>query len=406
MSILNKNKKLPIKYIILISLIICIISFLAYRYICLYKFNIDLEEAAKIPHSTWDKKYQDIDIKNQYKVVILTKKGGEYSYAEYFKYSAERMGWKVNIYLDNITGYEHEILAFDPDFILFSEQTRYPNHIKIESHRSKKYLTSFIPYSLKMKQSNKSIINPYTPIKYFLSSIISAHAVLSPNNEVGIFKQIFTKFNKTFNGLGLLCTAPKLENKPAEPKNLMWIGMGWDKFRSSRNYKKFITLLNDNVPMKVYGSYRVFSYLKPHIYDGHIAPGIDNIEAIRKNGIYLLTHSDFHIKASNPSVRLFEATAANAIIISDMNPFTIKNFGDNILYFDQTADAETMYKQVKAHIDWIKENPEEAKSMANRAHKIFLENFTLEKDLIRIAKMHEYILKEEKEMGLSYPLAY
>jgi len=65
-----------------------------------------------------------------------------------------------------------------------------------------------------------------------------------------------------------------------------------------------------------------------------------------------------------------------------------------------------MYKQVKAHYDWIKANPEKAKAMAARAHQIFLEKFTLEKDLVRIAKMHEYVVKQEKEMGLSYPLAY
>ena len=65
-----------------------------------------------------------------------------------------------------------------------------------------------------------------------------------------------------------------------------------------------------------------------------------------------------------------------------------------------------MYKQVKAHIDWIKENPEKARLMAAKAHQIFLDKFTLDKDLIRIAKMHEYILRQEKEMGLKYAPAY
>ena len=49
---------------------------------------------------------------------------------------------------------------------------------------------------------------------------------------------------------------------------------------------------------------------------------------------------------------------------------------------------------------------EKAKAMAARAHQIFLEKFTVERDLVRIAKMHEYILNQEKEMGLRYPLAY
>ena len=65
-----------------------------------------------------------------------------------------------------------------------------------------------------------------------------------------------------------------------------------------------------------------------------------------------------------------------------------------------------MYKQVKNHVDWILENPEKAKAMANKAHQIFLEKFTLEKDLIRIAKMHESILMQEKQMNLKYAPAY
>ena len=198
---------------------------------------------------------------------------------------------------------------------------------------------------------------------------------------------------------------PRVENKPVDPKSLIWGGVGWDKFRSSENYKRFITLLSENFPIKIYGSYRTFSYIH-HAYDGSIPPGMSNIEAIRKNGIYLLTHSEAHIESATPSLRIFEATAANAIVISDKHPFAIEHFGDNFLYFDQNADSETMFRQVKAHMYWIKDHPKEAKKMAARAHQIFLDKFTLDRDLIRIAKMHEYIVEQEKKMRLSYPLKY
>lgn len=36
------------------------------------------------------------------------------------------------------------------------------------------------------------------------------------------------------------------------------------------------------------------------------------------------------------------------------------------------------------------------KEMANRAHQIFLDKFTIEQDLVQIAKMHEYILDRDK----------
>ncbi len=128
--------------------------------------------------------------------------------------------------------------------------------------------------------------------------------------------------------------------------------------------------------------------------------------ALRDNGIYLLSHSEKHIEAKTPTLRVFEAVAANVVVISDMHPFIMEHFGDSFLYFDQNADAQTMYAQVKEHMDWIKAHPEKAKAMAAKAHQIFLDKFTLEKDLIRIAKMHEAILEQEKSMALKYAPAY
>ena len=372
----------------------------------LAEFRKIVDQEGKVPDN-WDEKYKDIKIKNKYKVVFVTNNGGEYSYTEYFKYAAEKIGWEVKIYIDHMHGYEQDILEFDPDFIVFGiyAYDMYKD-MKITAHRSRKYLVNFMPIESLAEQNKVSKEDPYKAIGSFYDLVYMSHGVLTVPDDMAVFKGMFNKLNKPFNGISTLCTAPYIENKPAEPKNLMWIGMGWDKFRSSGSYKEFITLLSDNIPMKVYGSYRVFSYLKPNVYDGYVTPGIDNIKAIQKNGIYLLTHSDLHNAAGNPSVRLFEAAAANAIIISDKNPFTIKYFGDSVLYFDQNAAPKVMYEQVKAHFDWIKANPEKAKAMAARAHKIFLDNFTVDKDLARIARMHEYVLEQEKKMKMSHPLVY
>ncbi len=248
--------------------------------------------------------------------------------------------------------------------------------------------------------------NPYQPTKGFQKLISMVHGVLTIAPELDFYRVMFEKMNKPFNGLRLLPLVPKFYNEPAEPKSLMWLSGGWDKFRSSNNYKKFITYLSENVPMRVYGHYNSSSYLKPYIYGGYIEPGIENIQAIRRNGIYLLTHSNLHFQGGEPNMRGFKAAAANAIVISDKHPFIVENFGDSFLYFDYDADSETMYKQVKAHMDWIKANPEKAKAMAEKAHKIYLEKFTIEADLIRIAKMHETLIMEEKEMNLQYNLGY
>lgn len=405
-----------IKYIIIgVALIVLAIVCVRYGYKFYnhtynqIKFNNALQKAAKISPNEWDVKYQNIPIKDKYKVVIVTNNGGEYSYSEYFKYSAEKMGWEVKIYYHQTLGHEDEILEFDPDFIIFSQFSSNTLDLdtKLNAHHSKKYLLSFSSIGAVINRFKWiSFNNPYNPTGSLEKFMKLTHGVLTIDPRLDFYREIFTRYNKDFNGLQIMPLVPEFENEPAEPKNLMWLSGGWDKFRSSANYKKFIALLSENVPFKVYGHYNSSSYLKPGIYDGYITPGVENINAIRKNGIYLLTHSDEHFKGGEPNMRGFEAAAANAIIISDKHPFIVENFGDSFLYFDYDQDAETMYAQVKAHMDWINQNPEKAKAMAAKAHQIFLDKFTIEKDLIRIAKMHEYVELQVKEMNLSYSLGY
>lgn len=405
---------------LLISLLIISIFYLSNNYKELYKlaiqygdsfykikFNKNLEQASKKNYSIWDDKYQNTSLKDKYKVVVVTNRGGEYSYAEYFKHSAEKIGWEVKVYEENTYGYEEAILAFDPDFILQSLYTNTYLGSKIKNHRSKKYLLLLLSLQSLRDQLNMiSKKDVFTPKNIFETHLASTNAVLTSAKELSIFETIFLNLKKPFNGIRILPLVPRFDNIPAEAKSIFWGGVGWDSYRSSVKYKEFIKLISKNIPIKVYGDFLKFTYLDQNVYGGSVPPGIDNINAIRENGIYLLTHTDTHIESETPSLRIFEAVAANSVVISDMHPFAIENFGDSFLYFDQNADAETMYKQVKAHFDWILANPDKAKAMAERAHQIFLDKFTLEKDLIRISKMHEYIVQEEKKMNLSFSLEY
>ena len=404
------RKKYYIFAIAMFLVVLALLGFYGYKSYYSFKFNIALEQASKISPDVWDVKYESATIKDKYKVVIITNNGGELTYSEYFKYAAEKLGWEVQIYYNQALGNEPEILNFDPDFIIFSQfsETTPDLNTKIIAHRSKKYLLSFSSIDAIRNRfkwiDNK---NPYEATRNFKKFISMVDGILTIAPELDFYRVMFEKLNKPFNGLRILPLVPKFNNEPTEPKSLMWLSGGWDKFRSSDNYKKFITMLSENVPMKVYGHYNSSSYLKPHIYGGYITPGIEQMNAIRSNGIYLLTHSDVHFQGGETNMRGFEATAANTIVISDKHPFIIQNFGDSFLYFDHDKDAETMYKQVKTHIDWIKNHPDEAKAKAARAHQIFLDKFTIEKDLARIAKMHESILEtERKSMDLSYPLGY
>lgn len=395
-----------IKYIIIV-IIIGGVAFFGYNKYYNQKFISAINEASKTPNHYWDDEYKLMKIKNKYKIVIIPVNGGELTYAEYFKYSAERLGWEVKIFNGQTIGHEDEILDFDPDFMIFACYANSFLDSRLNAHRSKKYSLNFV--SVQQLRQNGYISNkdPYRGKGYIKKINDIAHGVMTVADEVDYYNVMFKKLKKPFFGLKLFPLVPRFDNEPAEPKNLMWMAGGWDKFRSSQRYRKFITMLSENVPFRVYGHYNTVSYLKPHTYAGYIKPGIENVNAIRNNGIYLLSHSDFHFQANVPSMKPFEAAAANVIVISDKLPFVVENFGDSFLYFDQDADSEEMYKQVKAHMDWIKEHPNEAKAKAAKAHQIFLDKFTLEKDLVRIAKMHEYaLLQDKKQWDLEYPLGY
>ncbi|MEK6734089.1 MAG: glycosyltransferase [Pseudomonadota bacterium] len=400
---------MKIKSFIVLSLSLLIIFFsykYGYKKLLEYKFEKTLQAASKVDPAIWDEKYQNIKIKDKYKVVFISNNGGEYSYIEYFKYVAEKKGWEVKIYFHQMLGYEKEIIEFDPDFIMMTIHIDPKMSMEIASHRSKKYILELSPLEFLYSNDFINKKHPSKVVDKFNEFLGLADGVLTSAKQIYYYQNLFDKMDKPFNGLRILPLVPDMNYEITEPEYLAWMGGGIDKFRSSGKFKYFIQLLSENIPMRIYGRYRFSAYLPPHIYDGYVPDAMGLFGAIRKNGIYLLTHSAIHTESATPTLRSFEAIAAGSVVISDKHPFIIENFGDNVLYYDQTLSAEEMYNQVKAHFDWIKANPEEAKQKAARAQQIFKEKFSLDNDLERIAKMHEYILMQESEMGLSYPLAY
>ncbi|MEC7839349.1 MAG: glycosyltransferase [Chlamydiota bacterium] len=123
-------------------------------------------------------------------------------------------------------------------------------------------------------------------------------------------------------------------------------------------------------------------------YDGESV-----VRTISEMGVCLVLHSETHLKYGIPSGRIFEATAASAVIISDMNNFITENFGDSVFYVDQTLSGEEMFKQVDKYMTWIKNHPNEALDMARRSHKIFEEKFCLENQLLEFDDFHQSFQK-------------
>lgn len=166
-------------------------------------------------------------------------------------------------------------------------------------------------------------------------------------------------------------------------RKLFYVGINWEKLgKGAGRHDNLLRTLDDSGNLVIYGP-KVFLGVK--VWDGfksYVGPlpfdGVSVIEAIHQAGIALVLSSADHIESEIMSSRLFESLAAGVIIIADENEFARKNFGDTLLYIKtQDVSAEDITSQVKAHIAWIKTNPEKVLKMIKKAQRIFKDKFEM-----------------------------
>lgn len=211
--------------------------------------------------------------------------------------------------------------------------------------------------------------------------------------DLSALETFFRDHNKAFWSKQSYLSVAKTEfdSRPKE-KLCFWGSALWDSARSSEKYLQLYSLLDQNDHFVLYGPEQTWKPLNLKSYKGFLPIQDDSlIQKIREAGIALLLHSHDHIASGVPTARIFEALAASAIIISDRHPFIEKHFGDSALYLDQTASAEEMYHQITKHLEWIKSNPELATQKARAAHTIFVEQFSLEKEIKEISQFVKQI---------------
>ncbi|MBO7191625.1 MAG: HAD-IA family hydrolase [Elusimicrobiaceae bacterium] len=190
----------------------------------------------------------------------------------------------------------------------------------------------------------------------------------------------------------LTASFPKTAVKKPNLTNptLFYCGVNWEKMiGTSPRHEGLFQLLDKLDNVCLYGPKSGWVGYKN--YKGSIPfDGFSLVEEAHKCGVVLALSSDYHYRAGAATNRVYEGCAAGAVIISDTNRFIKKHFGDSILYIDFDKDhPEHMFNQIKEHLEWIKNNKEEALKLAQKAQKIFLEKFTLEKQLMDIINNHE-----------------
>ncbi len=219
--------------------------------------------------------------------------------------------------------------------------------------------------------------------------------------DKGTLKTYFSCSDKRCNYINWYTTCYSTSFIPPKNFNLFYCGTNMAQTNYGANFKLLFTLLDQTDYFNVYGHESQWRHA-PKSYKGHIKhDGTSIIKTMNKSGVCLVVHSPDHFEGRTPTAKIFEAAAAGCVIISDRHPFVTEEFGDAVLYIDKGTGAE-IFKQIEDHMRWIRENPEDARKLAQRAHEIFITNFTLEEQLKSLIALHENLPenKDIKDMSL------
>ena len=140
---------------------------------------------------------------------------------------------------------------------------------------------------------------------------------------------------------------------------------------------------------------------RPASYRGMLPfDGVSIVNAIRSSGIALCLHRAEHRKANCPSMQLFEAAAAGALIITDDFDFPRVWFRDSVLYVDAELPPSIIIQQIMSHVEWANRNSDAANRLAQRSNELFRRSFTLESMLSTLPEFIEKV-RERRSMVLN-----
>jgi hypothetical protein len=381
---LNKQKAL------IIFLAIIAVCGLAYEITNLsmqYRFNSEYkltkqEQAAAVPE----------------KILLVWNRGaGEKETIQRLKITCANLGINFRVVTSNrnapIRKYiadpvQQAVKIFQPDFILsIQDHTRYypgiPNY-KTLTFGTERYIAT-------NSEGRTHILIP---------EILKFDAVLPSFKDIDLLQEIYERRGKKFIGFPWYPSVYETSYAPAIPNKLFYSGGNrWDSTRNSEKYATVYQQL-DKAGYFIVSGHKDKWLDVPNSAIGYVEnDGKSLIAAIHDAGVALVLHHTLHLNGGAPTSRIFEAAAANAVIISDRHPFVVQHFGDNVLYVDIDQDADQMFQQIDAHMQWILAHPAQAQQMANNCHAINNANFSLEILLNRLLTMHrQYMQVYDKQV--------
>ena len=316
------------------------------------------------------------------RILVLHRGGvGEREAAARIKIASRHLGWECYICSLRPTTWEKILFVHPLDKAIRAIQPDFTINFQTTEKRAPGI--NFVSLS--------SGVQTYAKESFDWKKYASFDGFLPTFQEIGIFKEKIESLGKSFRGIRWFFTCPSTAYVPLRPKKLFYCGSNWDESRKGKKTKSLFTLLDRTGELAIYGPPKKWKHT-PRSYGGFLPfDGISIIKKMQECGIVLVLHSDIHLQGNAPTGRIFEAAAAGCAIISDRHPFIVQEFGDAVLYIDQEGSSEAIFQAIATHMAWIRSHPEKAQEMAFRCHQIFMEKFTLEKQLCDLKEICENI---------------
>lgn len=295
----------------------------------------------------------------------------------------ESMGGEYAI-IDSADKHKEAVKMIDPDFILAIRSSIKP---------SKGYINFLLIHSFTSQYVDENSQFKAEEYGHFLNY----DGFITLFNTSGSIENYFEQHHKPFQSIKAYFSVQKKDFSP-NPKNKLcyWGNSLKDKTRFSDRYLDLYSTLDKQDYFILYGPERTWRDKNFKSYKG-VLPFENEalVDAIKEAGIALVLHGQDHLKSGTPTGRIFEAAAASALMIADNHPFLKEHFGNTVLYIDENADADEMFKQIDAHVKWALSHPDEALAKAKASHQIFSDNFTLEHEVSKIIHFYEETKKRK-----------
>lgn len=238
----------------------------------------------------------------------------------------------------------------------------------------------------------------WSPPAFFADDPVRQRAVLSLDGHLCGSQKIAEWLRDFVTGQGkrpvlhdtlMLPSAPDCGPARTLPHHLaiMYAGTHWDGSRHGAVFRG----LDGRVPLHLYGAPEAWQG-RGESYRGVLPfDGTSVIEAIRSAGIALCLHKSVHREANCPSMRIFEAAAAGALIITDDFDFPRQWLRDSVLYVDADLPPPMITEQILDHVAWVNRNRDAAKRLAVRSNELFRRSLTLESMLSTLPEFVERV---------------